>query len=1198
MQLHTLCERLGFSAPNELKDALITEVKVLMRSNTWKMDLLVTEPVSPDKIQIVAEQIKARIDGLEAVRIQVTAEDPDLCLQKIINDNWEHIKIHIDHLYPDLLSGAAVEQTNDRITILFPDKTIWKRAIESNVSGAIESWIYEQFHMKYVVSVLHKTNPKTDTPVGLKNVSADNVVPSEGIAKKRTNDYKTKNGKTRNLPIMPICELQEGLREVAIQGEIVKKDSRELKNGRKLVIYDVTDYSDTVGVKIFDEDPMELGDWVKASGEFHYDKIDKDVVFFADRIEKADAPQRIDSSAEKRVELHLHTMMSTLDAVTDIGQLMKRAASFGHTCLAITDHGSIQAFPEAHDKGEKHNIKVIYGVEGYLVDDHKQDRSFHVILLAANQTGIKNLYNLVSGSYIEHFYRTPRILRSALAANREGLIVGSACERGEVIRAYLENLSAEEQLRIAEFYDYLEIQPTGNNMFLVREGVMKTEEGLQEMNRAVVSLGKEIGKPVVATGDVHFLDPHHEVFRRILLSGKDFKDAESQTPLYYRTTEEMLAEFQYLGEDTAYEVVVTNTNLIADRCEKLRPVPDGHFSPKIEGATERLTSLSWERAREIYKEPLPAIVEARIKRELDSITTHGFSELYMVAHDLVKKSNSDGYLVGSRGSVGSSFAAFLIGITEVNPLAPHYRCECGYNTFFEDGTILCGADLPVADCPQCRKALARDGFDIPFETFLGFEGDKVPDIDLNFSGDYQSKAHQFVEEMFGKENVFRAGTIATVARQTAYGFVKNYEEKTSTRFRNAEIERLIKGIVGVKRTTGQHPGGLMVVPREMNITEFTPVQRPAEDVKSEIITTHFDYHALGGVLVKLDILGHDDPTVIRSLEDLTGYNATTIPLDEPKTMQLFSSVESLGVKPEDIRTQVGTYGIPEFNTRFVRQMLEITRPKTFAELVRISGLSHGTNVWLNNAHDLIKDEIATLNDVIATRDDIMIYLILKGLEKKESFKIMENVRKGKGLKPDEAARMAENSVPDWYIRSCQKIEYMFPKAHAVAYVMMAYRIAYFKVYYPLAFYASFFSVRATDFDEVIVNGYDEVRRRLEEIEKMGQKAPPKEKSLIPVLEVALEMLVRGFKFYPVNIYLSDAVKFQISGDGLLLPFSALPGVGATAARNLAESSTGGIYTSVEDLQRRSRVNKTVIEILERNGCLKDLPPGDQVSLFG
>ena len=1198
MRLGELWESIGCSGERNLESILIKEVTVFVEQRAWRLVLVVKQPVPAARLKSISQQIIEQVEGLDTVEVVTHPEDPEFCLSQIINRDWPEILKALDQPDRDLVSQAVYQVEDEHLILRFADLSSWQQAIENDVCRRIEKWIYDSYRMSFLVSVRHSERQEYKISVKSKEELEAVIMPSNPFSRRRKEERRRRSGRGKTAAqAMRITELQEGLDSVVVEGVICGKKSWKLKDGKKVTTYDITDYSDSITVKLFAEDIFDIGKSVRVWGGVRFDVFEKEPVLFADHMEVMQLPGRTDNSQVKRVELHLHTTMSTLDGLTHVDELMKRAAGFGHRAVAITDHGSIQAFPQAAEEARKYGIKVIYGVEAYLVDEPLQDRPYHVILLAASQKGLANLYQLISNSYLNNFYRTPRILRRELVALREGILIGSACESGEIIRWILKGMADDQLLKIADFYDYLEIQPLENNEFMVRDGIVEGRHALIDMNRRIIDLGERLGKPVVATGDVHFLDPQDEIFRRIIQAGKGFADAENQAPLYYRTTEEMLAAFSYLGEDRAWEVVVANTNAIADRCQDVRPVPAGYYAPIMKGAADKLTALAWETARFLYKEPLPVQVEERLASELQSITKHGFSELYLIAHQLVKKSNQDGYLVGSRGSVGSSLTAFLTGITEVNPLAPHYRCQCGFSKFFEDGSVLSGVDLPTAPCPDCGQELERDGFDIPFETFLGFEGDKVPDIDLNFSGDYQSKAHQYVEELFGKDHVFRAGTISTIAEKTAYGFVKKYEEEMGIRLRRAEIERLVRGITGVKRTTGQHPGGLMIIPDHMDVHQFTPIQHPADDIKSGVRTTHFEYEALSGVLVKLDVLGHDDPTMLKVLEDLTGFKATRISLDEPQTMQLFSGVAPLGVKPEDIRSQVGTYGIPEFNTRFVRQMLEVTRPKTFSELVRISGLSHGTNVWLNNAQDLIKNGIAGLNEVIATRDDIMIYLIQKGLDKKEASKIMEKVRKGKGLSREEMDYMKANNVPQWYIDSCNRIEYMFPKAHAVAYVMMAYRIAYYKVHYPLAFYASYFTVRAQDFDEVITAGAEAICRRLDEIEGMGPQASTKDKNLIPVLEVALEMWVRGFRFFPVDLYRSQASRFEIVPGGLLIPFSALPGVGLAAANNLVEGRNGGAFTSLEDLQRRGRVNKAVIDILDRNGCLKDLPTTDQLSLF-
>ena len=864
----------------------------------------------------------------------------------------------------------------------------------------------------------------------------------------------------------------------------------------------------------------------------------------------------------------------------------------------------VAVFKVMIERTKEEHGKTIDDFDLKFETDFKKLPSYHIIIIAKNYVGLKNLYKLVSYSHLNYFYKKPKILKSMLNKYREGLIIGSACEAGELYRAVLNQKPQEEIEAIASYYDYLEIQPTGNDEYLIREGTVQNEEGLRNINRQIVALGEKLNKPVCATCDVHFMDPQDEIYRRILQAGQKYDDADMQAPLYLRTTNEMLAEFDYLGPEKAYEVVVENTNLIADMCEKIKPISPEKCPPHIPGCEQTIKDIAYHRAIELYGDPIPEVVKTRLDKELDSIIRNGFSVMYIIAQKLVWKSNEDGYLVGSRGSVGSSFVANMTGITEVNSLKPHYRCpKCKYSDFTDYG-YQNGFDLPDKQCPKCGHPLEKDGMDIPFETFLGFNGDKEPDIDLNFSGEYQAKAHKYTEVIFGKGTTFKAGTVGTIADKTAYGYVKGYYEDRHIPVSSAEISRLSVGCTGIKRTTGQHPGGIIVVPKGREIFEFTPVQHPADDPNSDIITTHFDYHSIDQNLLKLDILGHDDPTIIRMLQDITGIDPHTIPLDDKDTMGIFSSPETLGLTEEQINSPVGSFGVPEFGTKFVRGMLVDTKPKTFDELIRISGLSHGTDVWLNNAQDLINQGIVTLAESICCRDDIMIYLINKGLPPNPAFKIMETVRKGKALKDPEkwaeyVALMKEHDVPDWYIKSCEKIKYMFPKAHAAAYVTMAFRIAWFKVHIPKAYYAAYFSIRAKQFDsDAMCHGPETVKNKMKEIDLAGNLAANKDKEMYPVLELVLEMNERGIEFLPVDLYKSHYSKFIVEDDGLRPPLSAINGFGPVDAENLYNAAKEGKFMSISDMQIKSKIGKVAIETLRNAGCLKGMSESNQMSLFG
>lgn len=1002
-----------------------------------------------------------------------------------------------------------------------------------------------------------------------------------------------------------ISELHEGQKKVVVAGQVFKFEERHTRNGFIITEFAITDKSDSIMCKCFfreDESRfyLESGQWVRVRGEVQYDHYAREIVLMASDIVPHQIEEKIDLASEKRVELHLHTKMSSMDSVCNVEDAVVRAASWGHPAIAITDHGVAQAFPDACNVARKHGIKVIYGIEGYLVDDPSDENghTYHVTLLAKNLEGLRDLYRLISLSHLEHFYRHPRIPRSELEQARSNMLIGSACGAGELFRTILSGADDDEVAKVASFYDYLEIMPSGNNAWLVRSGRLASIEEVEEISVRIYRLGKELGIPVVATGDVHFLDPQDEVYRRILMAGQGYEDADHQAPLYFRTTEEMLREFSFLGPDASYEVVVANTRQIADEVEAVRPVPDELATPEIEGADEEVRTRARARARELYGEPLPEIVNVRLERELDAICGNGYAVNYDIAAKLVHKSVSDGYPVGSRGSVGSSFVASMCGITEVNPLPPHYLCsECKLSVFDHGHDVESGYDLPSANCPRCGASMRNEGQNIPFETFLGFEGDKVPDIDLNFSSEYQSTVHKYAEEIFGADHVFRAGTIATVAEKTAYGFVKAYCESRGIVKRSVEMDRLALGCTGVKRTTGQHPGGIMIVPGSRDVHEFTPVQRPANDRDSDTITTHFDYKNIHECLLKLDLLGHDDPTMIKMLEDMTGVDASTIPMDDPDTMKIFSGVESLGLDPETSGFVIGTVGIPEFGTKFVRGMLEQTRPTTFGELVRISGLSHGTDVWLNNAQELIESGQARLSEVIACRDDIMNRLISDGIAPRDAFRIMERVRKGKMLADGDPELMREHGVPEWYIDSCNKIKYMFPKAHAVAYVMMAFRIAWFKVHWPREFYAAYFSIRASDFDASIVGmSMEDIIATRNAIEEKND-ATSRERNLATVLEAAQEGMMRGIRFLPVHVCHSDAARFVIEEEGLRPPLITVPTLGDTAASSVIEARRERVFTSVHDLWSRTKLTRTHIDTLEEIGATAGLPESDQLSLF-
>lgn len=1066
----------------------------------------------------------------------------------------------------------------------------------------------------------------------------------------------------------PISELSFDSGNVTVWGDIIKFEVKDTKRGvYKILTFDITDYTSSVTVKVFAEkaevdrvaEKIQQAKTLMVKGNYRDDKFTSEYMITPDSIQTVLKAEKEDHAEKKRVELHLHTSFSEMDAISSPKALINRAIKWGHRAIAVTDHGVVQALPEAYNAA-KGKIKLILGMEGYLVDDEKypdfmnmktnQYKRHHVILLVKEDTsldesipkeerkyGRKNLYEMISHSNIKTFKTRPLIPKSMLAQKRAGLIIGSACEQGELYQAILEEKSDEELEKIASFYDYLEIQPNGNNAFMLRTSSeeyvknkkgeekknlhwkVNTEEDLININKKIIALADKLGKLTVATGDVHFLDEKDAKFRAIIMASKGFDDADNQAPLYFKTTEEMLEDFAWAG-DRARELVIDNPNKIADSVmDNIPPIPPGTFQPHIDGANEELTEKCWNMAKELYGDPVPEYVAQRLQRELDSIIGHGFGVLYVIAKRLVEESERNGYLVGSRGSVGSSLAAHFGGISEVNPLAPHYYCKkCKHSEFFLKGEYGSGFDLPPKDCPECGNPMKRDGHEIPFETFLGFDGDKEPDIDLNFSGEYQSRSHRYTEELFGKEYVFKAGTMATVADKTAYGYVMKYldEREQLSGTPKAEIDRLTVGCTGIKRTTGQHPGGMVVVPDKYTVEDFTPIQYPSNDEKKGTYTTHFDFkNSLHDTLLKLDELGHDNPTLYKYLEDSTGIPVMDVDLSDPKLYQLITSTDPIGVSPEDIDCTTGTLAIPEMGTPFVIGMLVEAQPKTFADLLQISGLSHGTDVWLGNAQELIQNGTCTISQVIGCRDDIMTHLIHvtedyerrtgkeSPLSKKDCFKIMEYTRKGKAPKelPPYEDAMKTIGVEQWYIDSCYKIKYMFPKAHAAAYVIAALRLAWYKIYYPIHFYSAYFTVRGGDIDAVAaVAGKAAVKKKMEEIKNKGNDKTAKEEGTYVVLQIVIEMLARGIEFLPVDIYKSDWRVYKIEDGKIRLPFSAIAGVGETAAKAISDAvhDGGGEFISCDDLMARAHIGASVVDSLRECGALGDLPDSNQISLFG
>ncbi|MEC0240492.1 PolC-type DNA polymerase III [Paenibacillus dokdonensis] len=1408
-------------------DGYIEQVETSRSNQEWVISIIKESLVPAEVYRNFCLKLRDQMQHIAKVSF-IFKYGPSVDHEEIINTYWQLFLEWIHREIPSVngwMGRAAHELDGDTLMVTMTDNTSLELARKKQIDQAIIRFYNQYFALPLRVKVqAGEVSREAYEEFEQKKLQEEREVIEKMItsmeAEARSAD---EDGEEVRLQIgydikeqpVPIQQIQDEEKKITIQGTIFGLDSKELRNGSTLFMFNITDFSDSLQMKMFAKTKEDLkimsllanGKWVKARGRVDYDRfmqIPELVMIPSDLAEVQAPPARKDTAPEKRVEFHLHSTMSTMDAVTPVDQYIKTAAKWGHKAIAITDHGGIQCYPDAAKAAKKNGIKMIYGVEANVVNDsvpvvlqpqpielksatyivfdiettglsitnskitelaavkmyegqeidryatfvnphekipyHIQQltnitdemvrdapdlepvlqefvkfvgdnvlvahnarfdvgfiqaslkeygmplldnpaldtlelarlihpgmknhrlntladkykvlleshhraiddtialagilnglladaekikgltmldrlndyvgtdlsntRPFHCGIYALNSTGKKNLFKLISMSHTEYFKRVPCIPKSKLVEMREGLLIISGCEKGEFFETVL-NKTVEEAIEVAQFYDILEIQPLTMYMHLVDKGLVGSPTELKSAIKTICDIGEKLNKPVIATGNVHYLDPRDKLFRDITIHGitgfsplKDIRKPDA----HLRTTDEMLEEFEFLGKGKAMEVVITNTNELADRFEELELFPDKLFTPIIEGADEEIRNTCYETARSIYGEDLPEVVIARLEKELEPIIKYGFSANYLISERLVKKSNRDGYLVGSRGSVGSSVVATFLGISEVNPLPAHYICknvECKHSEWFLDGSVPSGFDLPDKTCPHCGSNLKGEGQDIPFETFLGFKGDKVPDIDLNFSGEYQPQAHNYTKEIFGDKCVFRAGTIGTVAEKTAFGYTKKYEEDHHQKWRGAELSRLAAGCTGVKRSTGQHPGGIVVVPDYMEVEDITPVQFPADDVNAEWKTTHFDYHAFDANLLKLDILGHDDPTMMRMLQDLTGVDPTTIPMNDPKVMSMFNSTEALGVEPGKIRTPVATYGVPEMGTKFVRQMLIESKPSSFADLLQISGLSHGTGVWLGNAQELIKNGTCNIKTVIGCRDDIMLFLIYKaGMDASLAFKITESVRKGKGLTPEWIDEMKKCKVPMWYIDSCLKIQYMFPKAHAAAYVISAVRTAYFKLYYPIHYYATYFSVRAEDFDiELCCQGYDAISRQIDEIEQKGFQATTKEKSMLSVLEMALEMTARGFSFKSIDLYRSEATRFIVDGDSLIPPFSAMQGIGDNAARNIAAAREHGEYLSIEDFQQKSKASKSIIELLTQLGCFRGLPESNQLSLF-
>ncbi|MFX3632955.1 MAG: PolC-type DNA polymerase III [Candidatus Pristimantibacillus sp.] len=1409
------------------QDGYIDQVLVAKSNRKWTFCIRKTSLVPYKAYSGLCQAVSMNFSHIADTSFQFHYED-SVAPADIAKEYWplfvEWAQSQIASVNGWLLK-AGMEAEGDIITLLLLDGMGLELARKKQIDEAIIRYYQQQFDRTYRVKmeVGGQTRQEVYDEFQQKIVQEEREAVQQ-IMESAASESSSEDGDEppaklamgydiRDEPT-PLMNIREEEKKVTVQGAVFGLDVKELRNGMTLYTFNVTDFSDSMAMKVFAKNKEDVkvlsllanGKWVKARGKVDYDRFMQEpelVMIPNDLQEVASPPDRKDNAEVKRVEFHLHSTMSAMDAVTPIDTYVKTAAKWGHKAIAITDHSNIHCYPDAFKSSKKHNIQVLFGLEANVVNDavpmvlnsrqeqlatteyvvfdiettglsvinnriielagvrmkdgketdrfstlinphenipyHIQQltninddmvkdapdlepklrefidfigdsvlvahnarfdigfiqanckslglpevknpvldtlelarfihptlknhrlntlsskykislenhhravddslalggvlygligdaaernitglhqlndyvgldlsnmRPFHCCIYALNAAGKKNLFKLISISHTEHFKRVACIPKSKLVELREGILVISGCEKGEFFETVL-NKSYEEAVDVARFYDVLEIQPVDFYMHLVDKGLVGSRAEVEQAIRRVCEIGDELGKPIIATGNVHYLNPRDKLYRDIAIHGitgfSPLKD-QRKPDAHLRTTDEMLREFAFLGDARAYEVVVTNTVQLSERFEPFEMFPEQLFTPIIEGAEEEIRSTCYNTAKSFYGEDLPQVVIDRLEKELVPIIKFGFSANYLISERLVKKSNKDGYLVGSRGSVGSSVVATFLGISEVNPLPPHYMCknsDCRYSEWFLDGSIMSGFDLPHKNCPNCEQPMKGEGQDIPFETFLGFKGDKVPDIDLNFSGEYQPIAHNFTKEMFGEKNVFRAGTIGTVAEKTGFGYAKKYEEDHNKKWRGAELSRLANGVTGVKRSTGQHPGGIVVVPDYIEVEDVTPVQFPADDVNAEWKTTHFDYHAFENNLLKLDILGHDDPTMMRMLQDLTGVDPTTIPMNDPKVMSMFNSTKALEVSPEKIRSSVATYGVPEMGTKFVRQMLQETQPSSFADLLQISGLSHGTGVWLGNAQELIKKGTCNIKTVIGCRDDIMLYLIYKaGMDAGLAFKITESVRKGRGLTPEWIEEMKRCKVPQWYIDSCLRIEYMFPKAHAAAYVISAVRTAYFKLYYPIAYYATYFTVRAEDFDlDILCQGYDAIMRRLMEIEEKGFSATTKEKNSISLLEMALEMTARGFSFKPIDLYRSEAIKFIIDGDSLIPPFAALGGIGDNAARNIAASREGGEFLSIEDFQLKSKASKTIIEVLNGMGCFRGLPESNQLSLF-